>query len=62
MALEIHEEVRAKILLGTLMSKDYIIFIDIILFLKVQGNFLDRLFDNTVDFADSNFRYFLLTL
>ena len=62
MALEIYEEVRAKILLGTLMSKDYIIFIDIILFLKVQGNFLDRLFDNTVDFADSNFRYFLLTL
>lgn len=62
MALEIYEEVRAKILLGTLMNKDYIIFIDIILFLKVQGNFLDRLFDNTVDFADSNFRYFLLTL
>lgn len=62
LALKIRKEVRAQILLRTLMNKDTVIFIAIFLFLKIKRHIFDSLFNNIVDFADPNLRYLLFAL
>lgn len=44
------------------MSKDTVILIAILLFLKIKGHIFDGLFDDIVDLADPDLRYFLFTL